>query len=130
MLGDDYTSYEDALLELNLPSLRERRLTLCQRFAKKMSTHPDFASWFLPRDCALDRAAKNKANAKLWTDVPARTQRLYRSPISYLVSCLNDNFGPPPERLEDDEDVMLDDWSMTEDEEEDDDDDDDWIPYR
>ena len=134
VLGDDYFSYADALLELGLPTLRERRLLLCQKFALKMTSHPDFASWFLPRDRSLDRVAKSTIKAKPWTDVPARIRALYRSPLAYLVRYINDDLGPPPERLEEDEEedeyVC---WEEDEDVElvnDDDSDDEDWRPYH
>ena len=64
--------------------------------------------------------------------MPSRTRGLYKAPISYLVRCLNNWHGPPPERLEEDDEDDLD-VDLDEEDEfvtDDDNDDDDWMPYR
>ena len=40
ILGENYTSYDEALSELNLCNLNTRRINLCLRFANKAAKHP------------------------------------------------------------------------------------------
>jgi hypothetical protein len=47
VLGEDYTGYADALAKVGLDTLEERRLKLCQNFAKKAVKDPKHSNWFV-----------------------------------------------------------------------------------
>ena len=91
ILGNKYLNYEKATEELNLDTLSERRLKLCQNFAKKAAKSPKFQNWFnevKSRD-SRTRSYKNKSEAK-FKAIPTRTNRYKKSPLPYLTDILND----------------------------------------
>ena len=72
-------------------TLSERRLKLCQNFAKKAAKSPKFQNWFnevKSRD-SRTRSYKNKSEAK-FKAIPTRTNRYKKSPLPYLTDILND----------------------------------------
>ena len=93
MLGQDYTSYKDACAVLGLKTLRERRLELCLKFARRMAKHELYKDWFYPRVDTRPRAARRLDHEKPYLDVPCRTKAYYDSTIPYIVRLLN---RPPP----------------------------------
>ena len=80
ILGKHYVSYEQALIDLNMETLQERRKNLCTRFAKKSLKHPKFSSWFQQNDDSTTQKFK---------PVTYRTKRYKKSPLPYLTSLLN-----------------------------------------
>ena len=82
--------YENIYIEkTKLERLDLRRIKLSLSFAKKSVKHPLHSSWFKkqPENEHINtRSAKPK-----FAPVQARTQRLKRSPISYLTQLLNDD---------------------------------------
>ena len=54
ILGSRYTSYEEALTELNMKTLAERRKVLSMKFAKKASKHPIHRTWFAENNTIYD----------------------------------------------------------------------------
>ena len=46
ILGDNFEGYEDALAELNLQRLSDRRSMLCLNFAKKAIKSEKYTNWF------------------------------------------------------------------------------------
>ena len=46
ILGRKYTSYSQALTDLKMVTLKERRLNLCISFGIKSQKHEKFQSWF------------------------------------------------------------------------------------
>ena len=83
ILGPSYLCFS------GLKRLDVRREQLSLTFAKKTVKHPQHSSWFKkqPENVHIHtRSAKPK-----FVPVQARTQRLKRSPISYLTQLLNDD---------------------------------------
>ena len=87
ILGQNYISYENSLLKLNMKTLSSRRETLSLKFAKKAMEHPRHSTWFETQTDTV-----NTRSVKL-TFKPAitRTERLRKSPIPYMTSLLNNN---------------------------------------
>ena len=46
ILGDNYESYDNALESLECDNLNQRRIKLCENFAKKAAKHPKYKNWF------------------------------------------------------------------------------------
>ena len=46
ILGKNYDSYQEALDDLKLSSLEDRRLEICRTFAKKSQQHEKFQYWY------------------------------------------------------------------------------------
>ena len=88
ILGDNYSSYKNALKTLCLDPLSVRRDELCLKFAKKAEKHPKHSKWFVPNDNDVNtRQIKTK-----YKEVLAKHSRLQKSPISFLTDMLNDNY--------------------------------------
>ena len=81
MLQDDYVTYEQALEDLNLESLSDRRSSLCLKFAKRSVKH-DKAKELFPFN--LD-----PRNTDVYKVQFARTSRLRDSSIPQLQRALN-----------------------------------------
>ena len=80
ILGSQYWSYEQALCDLNMESLKDRRLSICLSFGQK-SQHEKFQHWFQyseqPSDTKFD-------------PVTCRTRRYKNSPLPYLTKLMNE----------------------------------------
>ena len=87
VLQKEYTSYETALNEIGLETLKERRLKLCVNFARKAAKDPKHSHWFVPfEQCgAKTRSEKNHYQVPL-----GRLERFKNSPIPYLTNLLNE----------------------------------------
>ena len=92
ILGDDYTSYDDALDTLECDNLDVRRVKLCENFAKKAFKNPKYTNWF----CIDDTVPQNTNTRSDATriirhlkPVQTRTQRYERSPIPNVTKLLN-----------------------------------------
>lgn len=70
-----------------LPTLRERRITLCDKFAAKGLANPRFCHWF-PLKSNRTSARSGKQCEKFRED-KARCDRLFNSPIYYFRRRLN-----------------------------------------
>ena len=81
ILGRKYVSYEQALAELKMQTLEDRRKILCKKFAEKAQKHPKFSTWFEVSDEPLQNKFK---------PVTYRTKRYKKSPLPYLTSLLNE----------------------------------------
>ncbi len=86
ILGSKYTSYSDALNELKLQSLGERRESLCLKFAEKCLRTDKFKSMF-PKKTKLHCMSKRYQEKFLVKDT--WTERYKRSAIPYMVKLLN-----------------------------------------
>ena len=85
ILGEQYKSYSSALKTLSMDTLRNRRIKLCQKFAKKSSKDSKFSKWF-----KINEKQKPTRNKKMkYCQVYCRTNRYEKSPLSYLTSLLN-----------------------------------------
>ena len=85
MLGDSYVGYRNALDDVGLESLHERRDTLCLKFAKKTVKHSKHSKWFVPNA----RLATTRQEQDKFCPVYAKHKRFDDSPISYLTKLLN-----------------------------------------
>ena len=92
ILGDDYKSYDQALDSLNCDNLDDRRVKLCDKFAKKALKSPRYQHWFEYDDEPLPtlntRSAENRVKNVL-KPVQTRTNRYQKSPLPYLTNALN-----------------------------------------
>ena len=81
ILGSQYWSYEQALCDLNMESLKDRRLSICFSFGQKSQQHEKFQHWFQyseqPSDTKFD-------------PVTCRTRRYKNSPLPYLTKLMNE----------------------------------------
>lgn len=66
---------------------RDRRIALCDKFAQKAAANPLFARWFPLRMGRSGRHAEN------YEEFPARTDRLFNTPLYYFCRRLNGKPG-------------------------------------
>ena len=81
ILQEDYVSYEQALEELNMQTLYERRDKLCLKFAKRCLNHPKARNMF-----PANTASKNHDKYQVQF---ARHSRLLNSSIPRIKRALN-----------------------------------------
>ena len=84
ILGDQYLSYNQAMMTLGLDNLESRREKLCVSFASKAANHEKYSEWFW----TPDRRPDTRYQAK-YTPVWTRTTRYKKSPLPYLTDLLN-----------------------------------------
>ena len=82
ILGTHYVSYSEALVDLKMEKLCDRRVNICLAFAKKAQKQEKFRYWF--------KQSENSSQPT-FTEVPYRTIRYKKSPLPYLTKLLNDN---------------------------------------
>ena len=87
ILGSRYTNYDDALKELNLQTLDERRQSLCVKFAKKCLETKKFKNWF-----PLNRKVHQmeKRNSEKYLVTKSFTERHKRSALPSMRRILNE----------------------------------------
>ena len=88
ILGKEYKGYEEALKILELESLEERRLTICEKFAKKAVKHPKYKNWFNLNQQTPTIHTRFQ-NINKFIPVKTRTERYRNSPLPYLTNILN-----------------------------------------
>ena len=90
ILGSKYQSYEEALKEASLLSLKDRREELCQRFAKNCieSDNERVNSIFKIRTKKHSMKTRNNQNFKI--DF-AKSERLKTSAVTYMQRIINQN---------------------------------------
>ena len=84
ILGRQYSSYENALVNLNLERLESRRTRLCLNFAIKASSHPKFKHWFKE-----NKKPYNMRRHPKFKEVHSNHARFTKSPLGYLTKLLN-----------------------------------------
>ena len=86
ILGGEYYSYTEALIELNLERLSIRRLNLTRSFAKKSSIHPKHRNWF-----KIDKheGPKTRSEKLQYRSVKSHKSVLKNGPIAYMTTLLN-----------------------------------------
>ena len=85
ILHEEYESYENALIKVNLSTLKSRRDVLSLRFAKKCLKHPKASTMF-----PLNTEIKcNLRNREKYYVQPSKTDRLLYSAIPQLQRALN-----------------------------------------
>ena len=88
ILGDSYTTYENALTVMSLETLESRRSKLCNKFAIKSVKHPKHSKWFkINKKVSITRQPQPK-----FCPVVSRTNRFKKSPLSYLTEVLNTKY--------------------------------------
>ena len=91
ILGDNHTSYDNALKQLGGETLSDRRLKLCLNFSRKSEKHTRFSSWFEPteeRELTLPNTRSDKSDLK-YKPVTVRTNRYKDSPLPHLTDLFN-----------------------------------------
>ena len=93
ILGRQYNGYQDALTDLHMKSLEERRMDLCIKFAKKSVKSDKYKHWFVKNDKPVVPAVKTRRERIITTFKPVktRTDRYRDSPLPFLTMLLNDN---------------------------------------
>ena len=89
MLGKNYKSYEEALNILVSRTLEERRIKLCENFAKKSLKHEKFKNWFSHNEKESKINTRKKEKRNEFNPVRTRTDRYRKSPLPYLTDILN-----------------------------------------
>ena len=84
-LGNDYLDYENALIMSNMQKLKDRRVNLCKKFAKKCSKHEKFKNWFKTKK----NAPNTRSQKPKFLEPISRLTRFRKSPIPYLTGLLN-----------------------------------------
>ena len=84
-LGSEYNSYSHALNQVNLPTLEDRRVQLCMKFAFKAVRNPKLSNWLKVKP----RVGKTRLKQPLFCPVFSRTSRFEKSPRSYMTLLLN-----------------------------------------
>ena len=79
------TSYRDALSKAGIPTMSDRRASICERFANKTSASPQWSRWF-PLNPEQNYNLRRKQKFK---EFHANTERLYRSPLYTMRRSLN-----------------------------------------
>ena len=87
ILGDQYQSYEQGLLKLDIENLSERRKTLCLRFAQKCTKNPKTSNMF-PKNIKIHNMETRQP--EVFKIQHANTERLQKSSIIYMQHLLND----------------------------------------
>ena len=86
ILQEKYRSYELALQELDLESLKERRENLCLEFAKKCLGHGKMKNLFQPNKKTHQMETRFAENIEV---NHANTERLKKSPVIFMQRLLN-----------------------------------------
>ena len=89
ILGEGYVSYQEALKKLNCDKLSDRRIKLCETFAKKLVKHNQFKNWFNEKSDKKTNNTRSKKVKVKYQEVVTRTERYHKSPIPYLTNILN-----------------------------------------
>ena len=90
---ENYQSYEHALKQANLKTLRQRRILLMNNFAKKASKSERFNKWFVVESNEEGKSTRTKKPTRLLRQIPCRTQRYERSSLPYMTKLLS--WHPP-----------------------------------
>ena len=80
-------SYAEMREKAGVTTHRARRIDLCDKFAQKALKNPMFERWFPLR------SGRSGRHAEQYQELPARTDRLFNSPLFYLRRRLNGKPG-------------------------------------
>ena len=86
ILGNEYTTYENALAKLDLQTLEERRDFLCLNFARKCVQNDNLKHMFPLNNQNTSIQTRYKEKYKVHF---ARTERFKDSPIIHMQNLLN-----------------------------------------
>ena len=87
ILGNNYRSYENGLVCLNIETLEKRRETLCLKFAKNCLKN-DKVKQLFPRNNSKHKMKKRKVSKK-FKSRRSNTKRYKKSSIPYMINLLN-----------------------------------------
>ena len=97
IMGEEHSTYRNALEELECQTLSERRTKLCLNFAKKSEKHSRFGNWFEPAVAnpqPVPNTRSDKTSLQLkYKPVTVRTERYRDSPLPYLTDLLNTHYS-------------------------------------
>ena len=88
ILGENYTTYQNALITLDLDSLEQRRNTLALKFALKSEKHDKFKAWFKP----ASKSVNTRSKPLKYCEVKANHSRFFKSPLGFLTRMLNTHY--------------------------------------
>ena len=74
-----------------ITTLRERRETLCDKFAAKLAGNPLFAHWFPLKQTRA--SSRTTGKQEIYKEETAKCSRLVNSPLFYFRRCLNGKEG-------------------------------------
>ena len=86
ILGSQYESYTDAVEELNLQTLSDRRIQLCYQFAQKCCDSDRYSKWFQGNSKTHQMSLRHTLK---YDNPRCRTDRYKNSPIPFLTNLLN-----------------------------------------
>ena len=87
IMGDNYTSYDNACSAFSVDKLISRRLQLCTNFAIKLYRSDRRGEYFDPPDSGVD----TRQDKQLVRENISRTKRCYNAPHKYLARLVNQN---------------------------------------
>ena len=96
IMGNSYQGYNQALLHMNLDSLKERREKMALTFAKKTLRLDNFSKFF-PINKAKHLMAKR--NPDKYAVNNAKTERYRRSAVPFLQRLLNEDYSKQRKNL-------------------------------
>jgi hypothetical protein len=88
ILGNEYKSYNESLLKLDMESLEDRRETLCLKFAQKCLKNPKTKNIFPENERIHNMQTRNPEK---YVVQHANTERLKKSAIIFMQNLLNKN---------------------------------------
>ena len=88
ILKEDYSNYKNALKQMNMESLHERRETIALRFAKNCLKNENFSKLFPLNNQKHEMTVRNPLKYQI---KKANTERLKVSTIPYMQRMLNDD---------------------------------------
>ena len=90
ILGQNYISYSHALDKIGWKKLEQRRIKLCEKFARKASKNSKYQEWFCKtKPTSVKTRNANKKLKLQYLPVETRTERYKKSPLPYLTDILN-----------------------------------------
>ena len=92
ILGDDYNGYDHALDVLECDNLDDRRVKLCENFAKKAFKSPKCQNWFTANDDPLPTLNTRTGETKMRNalkPIMTRTYTYQKSALQFLTELLN-----------------------------------------
>ena len=92
ILGEKYSDYLSALQLTGCVLLEDRRIRICEKFARKASKHEKYKTWFCfdsSKTSSVKTRAKSKVVVPKYLKAKTRTERYKKSPLPYLTEALN-----------------------------------------
>ena len=90
ILGPEYTTYENALDELDIKRLETRRIDISTKFASKAAKHERHQNWFCVAEPTIPVNTRSEKQNLMYKEPKSRTGRYKDSPIPYLTRLLNE----------------------------------------